>query len=248
MDLSNKQIMVTGASSGIGRATSILISELGGKVFLVGRNMERLEETRNQMTGEGHVTIPFDLSNFNATEEWFQAITSSHGPFDGLVHSAGIRSTLPLRTIREADYSHIMDINVKAAVALAKSFCKKGSYREGSSIVMLSSIMGIVGQTAVSLYSLSKGALISFVKSLAIEVSAKRIRVNCVAPGLVETEMSQKVQSSLLIEQVKSIESKHPLGFGLPRDVANAVVFLLADTGRWITGTILVVDGGYTAQ
>ena len=141
-----------------------------------------------------------------------------------------------------------MRINVTAALCLAKAFRQKNVSTAGSSIVYLSSVMGIVGQSGQTAYSASKGALVTLAKSLTLELSRENIRVNCVAPAVVNTEMSEKMFQSLTPEQVKQIESMHPLGIGTPRDVANAIAFLLADTGRWITGTTLVVDGGYTAH
>jgi NAD(P)-dependent dehydrogenase (short-subunit alcohol dehydrogenase family) len=156
--------------------------------------------------------------------------------------------TSPLRITTGANLEELMRVNVTAAFALARAFRQKGVSSPGSSLVFLSSVMGIVGQSGQTAYSASKGALISLTKSLALELSRENIRVNCVAPALVRTEMSNKMLQALTPDQVTQIEAMHPLGIGAPRDVANAIAFLLADTGRWITGTTLVVDGGYTAH
>jgi NAD(P)-dependent dehydrogenase (short-subunit alcohol dehydrogenase family) len=130
---------------------------------------------------------------------------------------------------------------------LARGFCQKGCHAADSSIVFLSSVSALTGQPALSVYCASKAALIGLAKSLALEWASLRIRVNCIAPALVRGEMAEQFREELSPEQFREMEKLHPLGLGHPRDVANAVAFLLADTGRWITGTTLVVDGGYSA-
>ncbi len=141
-----------------------------------------------------------------------------------------------------------MRINFTSAVMLTKAFRQTGGSTPGSSVVFLSSITGMVGRPAISIYSASKAALIGLTKSLAIELARDRVRVNCVAPAFVQSEMSERLREMLTPEQFEAIEKMHPLGLGTARGVANAVAFLLADTGRWITGSVLVVDGGYSAH
>ena len=179
---------------------------------------------------------------------WMKEIAKSVGPLHGLVHSAGVHQALPLRFQSTEQLDTVMRINFLAAVQLAKGFRQRNVCTSPSSIVFLSSVMGLVGQPGVSAYSASKGALIALSRSLALELVADGIRVNCVAPGQVRTEMAEQQQQSLTAEQFAAIEARHPLGLGRPSDVASAIAFLLADTGRWITGTTLVVDGGYTAS
>jgi len=248
MGLENRTILVTGASSGIGRETAILLSQLGARLIIVGRNSEQLEKTISLLEGKEHRINAFDLSAVDDIPRWMKDITSKTGPLHGLVHSAGMQFTSPLRITTAESIEKMMRINVTAALCLAKAFRQKNVSTAGSSIVYLSSVMGIVGQSGQTAYSASKGALVTLAKSLTLELSRENIRVNCVAPAVVNTEMSEKMFQSLTPEQVKQIESMHPLGIGTPRDVANAIAFLLADTGRWITGTTLVVDGGYTAH
>jgi NAD(P)-dependent dehydrogenase (short-subunit alcohol dehydrogenase family) len=248
MDLSNRTILVTGASSGIGRETAILLSELGARVILVARDVQRLEQAMAALSGSGHRMESFDLTAFDEIPHWLKNLTADMGGFDGLVHSAGIQSTQAVRFLDKATVNEVMSINLFSSIALAKGFRQKGVHNPNSSIVFVASVMGLVGQAARIAYSASKGALISMSKSLALELAREHIRVNCVAPGVVWTEMTESLQNSVTPEQFSNIEAMHPLGIGQPLDVAHAIAFLLADTGRWITGSTLVVDGGYTAH
>lgn len=248
MSLSGRTILITGASSGIGRATAILLSQLGARLILAGRNKERLDQTAGQLEGADHRVEAFDLTGIDEVPRWIKGITSREGALDGLVHSAGMHVTRPLRFLSDETVQEVMSINFGAALALAKGLRQKGAYNAGASIVFLSSVMGLVGQPGVSVYAASKGAIVAVTKSLALELARDGLRVNCVAPAQVKTEMAEAMQETLSAEQIAAIEAMHPLGIGTPLDVAYAIAFLLADTGRWITGTTLVVDGGYTAH
>ena len=250
MDLSGRTILVTGASSGIGRQTSVVLAELGARILLVARRREELERTATLLDPGEHRVEPFDLADLDAIPLWLKGLAERAGPIDDLVHSAGVHFTLPLRATPSRQYADLMRVNVDAAFFLAKGFRQKSVRRPGSTsgIVFLSSVMGLIGQAGISAYSASKGALVSMAKSLALELAREGIRVNCVAPGVVRTEMAENAEQVLTPEQYQAIAALHPLGIGTPRDAAQAIAFLLAETGRWITGTTLVVDGGYTAQ
>jgi NAD(P)-dependent dehydrogenase (short-subunit alcohol dehydrogenase family) len=248
MSLLNRQIMVTGASSGIGRETCILLSELGARVFLVARHQETLEETRAAMASANHIVLPFDLNDVEAIPSWLVEVTAQYGPLNGLVHSAAIQRAKSVREFDDLAVQETMRINFNAAFSLIRGFRQKQVRSDQTSIVLVSSIAGLIGVAGNSAYSASKGALIAATKSLALELSRLDIRINCVAPGLVNTDMLSEFRKKLSKDQYEHIVSLHPLGLGQPRDVANAIAFLLADTSRWITGTTLVVDGGYTAQ
>jgi NAD(P)-dependent dehydrogenase (short-subunit alcohol dehydrogenase family) len=248
MDLTGQTILVTGASSGIGRETARLISQLGARVVLVGRNEERLAETLRSLDGDGHRAELFDLSSADEIPRWLKSISASSGPLHGLVHSAGIIKLRPLRVLTSQTIEDLMGINVKAAISLAKGFCQKNVRTPSGSIVFLSSVAGLTGQAGLAAYAASKGAIVALTRALAVELAGEHIRVNCVAPGLVTTEMGQGHLRLLTPEQGAALEAMHLLGFGSARDVSYAVAFLLAETARWITGTVLVVDGGYTAQ
>jgi NAD(P)-dependent dehydrogenase (short-subunit alcohol dehydrogenase family) len=248
LDLTGQTILVTGASSGIGRETARLISQLGARVVLVGRNEERLAETLRSLDGGGHRVEPLDLTLVDEIPRWLKNISASSGPLHGLVHSAGIHKLRPLRVLSAKTAEDILRINVGAAIGLAKGFLQKGVCVPPGSIVFLSSVAGLTGQSGMAAYAASKGAIVALTRALAVELAGESIRVNCVAPGVVATEMGQSLLGMLTPEQSAALEAMHLLGFGSARDVSYAIAFLLAETARWITGTVLVVDGGYTAH
>ena len=248
LDMQGRMVLVTGASSGIGREIAILLSELNARVALSGRSRERLEETLGRMSGEGHRIEPFDLNETDAIPDWIKRIATEAGPLGGLVHSAGVANTIPVQAATTARIESLMRTNLTSAIMLAKGFRRSGCALGGSGIVLLSSISGIVGAPGISIYSASKAALIGFTRSASLELAASGLRINCLAPAIVETPMvDQKREMTQTHEQYEAMRRLHPLGFGRPRDVAHAAAFLLAETGRWITGATLVVDGGYSA-
>jgi len=248
LQLENKTILVTGASSGIGRATATLLSQLGAAIVAVGRNSARLEETRDSLTGSGHHAMVFDLGDLEAIPGWMAKVVDQSGPLDGLVHCAGIASLAPIRVLNMAEVEQVMRINYLSAVALTKEFSRKRVHRKDGSIVLISSVAGVVGVPGRTAYSASKGALTAFARSAALELAGAGLRVNCIAPAYVRTELYEATRASLTDEQLNALVAAQPLGLGEPLDVAHAVAFLLAPTGRWITGSVLAVDGGYTAQ
>jgi NAD(P)-dependent dehydrogenase (short-subunit alcohol dehydrogenase family) len=200
------------------------------------------------LEGSGHSAEPFDLGDLEQIPAWLKSVAARGGAFAGLVHSAGIHGGAPLRTIAAAQLETVMRINVSAAILLAKGYRQVGCFQKPGSIVFLSSIAGLAGDAGIAAYSASKAALFGAARSLAIELARQEIRVNCVAAGAVNTGMTEVAFRGLTPEQVASIEALHPLGFGTAQDVAHAVAFLLSGMARWITGSVLVVDGGYTAH
>ncbi|MBV9504795.1 MAG: SDR family oxidoreductase [Acidobacteriia bacterium] len=249
LDLSGQTILVTGASSGIGRSTAVLLSELGARVVLSGRNAERLEQTAAGITNNGHHIAGFDLSRLEEIPAWLGGLVKEVGPLSAFVHCAGLISMLPVRYLELKHLHEVMTVNFCAAALLTKEFSRKQIRRPKSSIVFVASAAGLVAAPGRAVYSASKGALIAFARSAAVELAPQGIRVNCVAPGLVQTEAHEGSGSMLTAEQIEAlVNTTQPLGWGTPLDVAHAIAFLLADTGRWITGSVLCVDGGYIAQ
>ena len=187
--LKNKLIVVTGASSGIGRETAILCSELGARVYIIARNQERLQSTLSNLKGEGHSLLSFDISRHREIADCVDNIVSSSGKIDGFVHSAGIRKTLPLRINKPEDLLETLSVNLVSAFEFIRMLSKKKFSNNSASFVLISSIMGVVGEFGLSSYCASKGALISGTRALSLELSVRKQRVNCVSPAMIKTEM-----------------------------------------------------------
>ncbi len=245
--LSGQTILVTGASSGIGRACAVTCASMGARVILLGRNVAALEETKTMMSINDHVISPLDLMLFDSIPAKLQEIAQSFGPLSGLAHCAGIHMTRPLRMLSADNIADIIKMNVTTGILLAKAFRHQLVCSKPASVVFMSSVVGLVGQAAITPYAMSKGALLAATKSLAIELAPEEIRVNAVLPGVINTPMSEQLFEKMGQTQIDEIKAAHPLGLGEPDDVANAVAYLLSPAARWITGTHLIVDGGYTA-
>jgi NAD(P)-dependent dehydrogenase (short-subunit alcohol dehydrogenase family) len=248
MQLTGKRVLVTGASSGIGRDTAVLLSQLGASVLACGRDAARLEETRAMLAGEGHGIEAFDLLDTEGIPAWMQQAAARFGTLDAVVHCAGIHSTMGVRFQAVADAELMMKANWASAWAIAKGLRQKPVRGPEVALVFVSSIMALVGQPGLTAYASSKGAVVALTRALAMELAAEKIRVNCVVPGHVKTEMAEKVGEYLSPEQMQEIARQHPLGIGTARDVSHAIAFLVAETGRWLTGSSIVVDGGFTAH
>ena len=249
LNLTGRRFLVTGAASGIGRATAILISQLSGKVLGVDRDAEGLEKTTTALQGSGHSSHVYDLRDIAGISDWMKEATDQSGPLHGLIHAAGLPCVAPLRGLGQKNYHDAFAVNVEAGLALAKAFQKRGAYAgERGSIVFIASVLALVGSPTVIGYSMTKGAVIGMTRSMALELAPRKIRVNCVAPGFVHTAMHDQIAKFWDEGQEAHFRSLHPLGWGEPEDVAASIVFLLADTAKWITGSVLTVDGGYTAQ
>lgn len=238
--LEGKTILVTGASSGIGQTTAIECSKLGAKVVITGRNAERLQETMNQLEGEGHSMIIADF----ATSAGVDALVSECPALDGLVNNAGYNIMELVPFIKDDDMRKLFDVNAFAPIYLTHRLVKTKKLNKGGSIVFTSSIAGRgMCSPANSLYSATKGAISSFTRNAAIDLAGKKIRCNSVAPGMIETPL--KVAKNITEEQWAANMELYPLKrFGQPNDVAYAIIYLLSDAAAWVTGTEIVVDGG----
>lgn len=247
LDLSGRHMLVTGASSGIGQATAILLSQLGARVTVAGRDMERLANTLALLSGDGHTAAPpLDLAKMDAVCDWIKGLASSE-PLAGLVHCAGVQETRPIRSFDDAFFTRIIDANLGSALALAKGFRQKGVHTDKAALVYVSSIAGQIGTPGNVVYAASKGGVQAATKGLALELLRDGIRVNCVVPALVETELVRQARVKLTAEQFAKMIERQPMGLGQPDDVAGAIAFLLSDAARWITGVLLPVDGGALA-
>jgi NAD(P)-dependent dehydrogenase (short-subunit alcohol dehydrogenase family) len=246
--LKGKTILITGAASGLGRAISIVSSKLGANLFLADKNSVGLNLTAEKCCNSCTL-LEIDFLDTAGIQRWLTEVTSMYGRIHGIVHSAGISYISPLKSLDESQYLEVLRINTLAALELSKTFALRSvNSGNGGSIVFISSVYGLVGSSANVGYAMSKAALHGITRSLAIELASKKIRVNCVAPGFIKTPMDDKTAHFFNESRDLVLTKLHPLGLGEPADVAFLVTFLQSDASKWITGTIIPVDGGFTAQ
>ncbi|MGR5297178.1 SDR family NAD(P)-dependent oxidoreductase [Vibrio mediterranei] len=247
--LQGKNIAIVGASSGIGLSIAQFAAEQGANLVLGARNMDKLNEGIATLRGEGNFFVrAVDVTHEEQVKSFIDFCSNKIGPLDGVVYCAGVHAFVPISLSTEGDFSHFFDTNVRGAQFLIKYATKRNaSNKIGMSIVLLSSSAASKGSGAASLYSASKGALESMTRSLAIEFAKRKIRFNAVAPGMVSTEMTSEMQQTLGTDNFKKIIDQHPLGIGAPDDVAHGVGFLLSDYSKWITGTVVSIDGGFSS-
>lgn len=242
MTLEGKNILITGASAGIGQATAILASRLGASVRIVARREDKLRETIAQLEGEGHKYYAADLTELAELETLVKRIVSDGGALDGFVHCAGIAPTRPIKLTRP-DYLHeVMQINFYSFVELTRVITKKRNCNDGASIVGISSVAAIKGNKAQGAYTASKAAVASIVAPMAKEFSDRGIRVNAVAFGMIHTQLYEQFLTAG--GEAEALKDQY-LGIGDTEDAANILCFLLSNASRFITGTVLHVDGGY---
>ena len=239
--LENKTILVTGASSGIGKAIAIECSKMGATMIITGRNSERLSETFSMLENKEHAQIIADLTDEVQLKELVEQLSN----LNGIVLCAGIDKRLPLKFINQDDFNTVMQTNLFAPSILMQQLLKKKKIEKQSSVVCISSIAACSADMGHAIYSASKGALNSFARVMALELASQKIRVNCILPGVVDTNM---LQSGILTEeQFVEEEKRYPLGrFGQPKDVAFATVYFLSDASAWTTGANLIIDGGFS--
>ena len=245
--LNGKKILITGASSGLGRQCAIRCSNSGATLIITGRDKTRLMQTFGEMLPGKHSLIEADLSDFDSYESLLAGVIKDYGQIDGFIHSAGVELTLPVNMMKPKHYQSLFNINVIAGFEICKVLLKRKSLSKNASLVFIASIMGVLGQPGKIGYCSSKGALIAGVKAMALELAQYGIRVNSILPAVCKTKMTEELLSNLTDEAREKVLKMHPMGLGEPDDVALAAVYLLSGASRWITGSELVVDGGYSA-
>ena len=233
-----KTILVTGASSGIGRAIAIACAAKGETIILTGRNIARLEETRAQMAGEGHRIISADLTE--TTQR--QALVEALPMLDGVVHCAGIGSRVLGKMLEEEDVRHVMNVNFEAPVLLQAELLREKKIAKEASIVFMASAAATMPSVGNGIYSASKAAMIAYAKCLALELAPRKIRVNCISPAMVWTDLALVGATE---EQLREAEQNYPLKrYAQPEDVAPMAVYLLSDEAAWVTGSNMELTGG----
>lgn len=242
--LDGKTILVTGASSGIGRGIAIECSKMGASVVITGRNVDRLNETFLSLEGSKHKQIVADLAN----NEDLDFLVEQCPQLDGCVNNAGIPKLITVKFIQRESLNEIIGTNTIAPILLTSKLAKKKRLNKSASIVFISSISGVsISTLGESTYSASKGAINGFVKGAAIDLASQKIRVNSVNPGLIQTNILDLAGELFSKEQIQEKLKLYPLKrIGQPEDVAYGVIYLLSDASSWVTGTNIVIDGGFT--
>jgi NAD(P)-dependent dehydrogenase (short-subunit alcohol dehydrogenase family) len=241
--LSEKSILVTGASSGIGRAIAIEYAESGATLSLTGRNKDKLVESHDMLSGQGHSYFTADLS----LEEDLDNLVQHLPQLDGVVLNAGVVKTLPVKFIKKDVLDYMFNVNVLSSMLLVQKIIKAKKIKSGGAICFISSVATQKATIGNSIYTATKGAVNAFAKTLALELSPKQIRVNVIMPGFVETNILE--ESSISAEQLEIHRKNYPIGrFGKPEDVAHLAVYLMSNASSWMTGSILTLDGGYSIR
>lgn len=241
--LEGKTILVTGASSGIGRAVSVECSQMGARIIALGRNVSRLEETLNLLEGQGHIILSLDLTS-KVNDEFMTTIPI----LDGIVHCAGISEIRMLRTLTASRLDEILSTNFTGPINFNNLLIRNKKVRKGGSIVFISSISGNVAtQIGEAGYAASKSAIIGYTKAAALELAVRNIRINCLLPGIIETPLLETCYDTFSKEEVGALKKRYPLNrFGQPKEIAYAVIYLLSEASSFVTGSSLVIDGGFS--
>lgn len=237
--LEGKTVLVTGASSGIGKGIAIACSRMGARVVINGRNEKRLQETLAEMRDNGNLQIVADLCNMSQLPEMVEKLPK----LDGIVHCAGIGQRVLCKQLQETDIDSVMNVNFKAPVMLQTEILKQKKISSGASIVFIASIASWSPSFGNSMYSASKGAIVSYSNCLALELAPRKIRVNCISPAMVWTDLITK--DGIDVGALKEDEKKYPLKrYGTPEDIAGLVLYMLSDVSSWMTGSNVKISGG----
>ena len=246
--LAGRHLLVTGASSGLGRAAAQIFASAGARMTLMGRDEARLEAARASLAGNGHGATATAFTDLETTANTVKAVASERGEIDGIFHSAGTELVRPMRMFKNDHATSLFEATLYGSLGIARAAASRGVVNDGASLVFMSSVAGLRGTAGMVGYSTAKAAVDGLVRGLACELAPRRIRVNSIAAGAVQTEMHERLARTLGDAALGDYERRHLLGFGRPEDVANAALFLLGNASTWITGATLSVDGGYTAQ
>jgi len=247
--LLSRNIVISGGSSGIGKECAIECSKQGANLLIIGRNALTLQETMNSLSPGCHLSLVIDLNTPDEIENNLLGTLSTFGKIDGFVHSAGIEKTLPFDFSKPPVFRDVFNVNVFSGFELSRILSnKKYISPNGASFVFIASILGVVGRAGTVAYCSSKGAVISGVKALALELNRKKIRVNAISPAIVETQLTKTIFEGIPQESIQCLTNMHPLGFGRASDIAQGCIYLLSEESRWITGSNLIIDGGYSIQ
>lgn len=248
--LEGKNIVITGAASGIGRQCAISCSNMGARLLLLDMHSDGLNETLSLLERkEDHYAVTIDLTHFEEIPDVLSQAVNQIGRINGLLNCAGISTTMPIKLTTPELLERFFKVNVSTSYLMTKEVTKMGIVaKEGASIVFFSSVVGSVGESGKSVYGMTKGALVSAAKSLACELAKKNIRVNSISPGVIVTPINRNLPHIADPEKRAELEKQHLLGLGETEDIANACIYLLSDASKWVTGSNLFVDGGYTAR
>ncbi len=240
--LEGKTILVTGASSGIGKATAIECSKQGASVILLGRNLERLTQAKEECEGTQHSVIQFDLSDIDAISKLLEMIPV----LDGIVHSAGVNTKYLVKNVSREKIDELLHTNFYAPALITQLILKNKKFSKNASMVFVSSISASYGSVSNSLYASSKGAMNSFVRCLAMEIAPRGMRANVIQPGVIETPI---LKAYAMTDELQDFKTSCPLGHpGEPKDIAFGCVYLLSDASKFTTGSIMTIDGGLTLK
>lgn len=239
--LTGKTILITGASSGIGRETAIACAKMSARLVITGRNEERLNETLSQMSGDGHIVIAAELCE----QEEINRLVDALPELDGVFFCAGVSDTTPVKYMNREAIQRVLSINLEAPMLLTQRMLLKKKIKKGASLVYMSSMGAEQVAPGLGIYAASKSGINAFMRAVATEQASRKVRVNAIMASMVKTDLINSL-SQLTEEDIKRDEAKYPLGYGSPEDIANAVIYLLSDASKWMTGSVIKLDGGST--